>query len=181
MARRYYRRRTVAVRPKKKWASNIIVWNGESVASPSIFAIPLATNKAQASAPTPSILKTGNFKVTADINIQIATGAISNSSPACLAYIVYVPEGWPTTSGTDYANLVVRHPEWIMATKIMGGNFIATGSTGFGVETLNMSTRLKRNLNSGDSVVLFIRLNFDTGAITNATITGNCRYWTCAN
>lgn len=181
MARRYYRRRTVAVRPKKKWASNIIVWNGEQVLSPSIFAIPLAQNKVQNNAPTPTILKTGNFKITADINIQIATGTISNASPACLAYIVYVPEGWPTSSSSNYGDLITKHPEWIMATKIMGGNFIATGATGFGVETLNMSTRLKRNLNSGDSVVLYIRLNFDTEAITNATITGNCRYWTCAN
>lgn len=178
---RYYRRRyTRVVKPKKKWASNIIVWNRSMLTEYRVQT--LVSNKAQANAPTPTVLKVGNFKVTADLSFNLTTGSTTPLNPTCTAYILYVPEGWGTTI-TAFDNLIEKHPEWIMGTKVMGGNVVAGGSgVLMGVDTLNMSSRLKRNLNSGDSVVLYLNFNLPTAATLNgAFIDGNCRYWTCAN
>lgn len=173
---RYYRRRyTRVVRPKKKWASNIATWVNESVTG--VPAVSLASNNIQAANPTPTILKVGNFKVSADLTFtatQTATGYI----PAVVAYILYVPEGWPTGEAASFNNLIRSHPEWIMATKTMGAN--SRIDSVFPVDTLNMSTRLKRNLNSGDKIYLYFNFN-TTATISSITITGTCRYWTCAN
>lgn len=171
---RYYRRRytRTLVKPKKKWASNIISMNDEAFSGYG-FSKVLVLNKVQANAPTPTVIKTGNFKVSLDIGIA----TVSETRHVVLtAYIIYVPEGWPSTQPSDFGNLVNTHPEWIMATKVIGGSWSSTGSNN--TDTLNMSTRLKRNLNSGDGVVFFLTSNV---SVTTGGITGNVRYWTCAN
>ena len=182
---RYYRRRyTRVVRPKKKWASNIALWNNSSLSSS--FSTTLVANSAQAASPTPSILKVGNFKMSADIVFKLnAAIGVENYNPASVGYIIYVPEGWEDTS-TAYDNLIVKHPEWIMATKTLGSSVTGSGSV-FNVETINVSTRLKRNLNSGDKVAFYLKLNSYVpqeglpAMLESMKITGTCRYWTCSN
>ena len=174
---RYYRRRyTRVVRPKKKWASNITVWNAQSLTGS--YAALLVSNSAQASSPTPTILKVGNFKISADVVFK-TSGSNADYNFSCMAYILYVPEGWES-SASAFNNLISKHPEWIMATKTLG--VTSTTSSQNYTETLNLSTRLKRNLNSGDQVVFYLQFS-SPGSITvsSASITGNCRYWTCAN
>ena len=156
---RYYRRRyTRVVKPKKKWASNIKVWNNDTLNEGT--AALLATNSVQDTAtPTPSILKVGNFKVSADI-FFISSDTLSGFNPVCIGYIVYVPEGWGT-SALSFDDLIVKHPEWIMATKTSGSSLSSSSATGgrFAVDSMNVSTRLKRNLNSGDSIYFYIKAN----------------------
>lgn len=173
---RYYRRRyTRVVRPKKKWASNIKVWNNESLTSGS--AASLVANSTQSASPTPTILKVGNFKISADLFYSSSIN-LGTYSPACIGYILYVPEGWGTSSA-NFDDLIVKHPEWIMATKTMGGDMNVAGQQFHGVESINVSTRLKRNLNSGDQVVFYIKIN--TTDAVELNLTGTCRYWTCSN
>ena len=88
MARYYRRRYTRVVRPKKKWASCIDVWRSRSITS-TPFVIDLATNSAQSASPTPSILKVGNFKVTADIIARFSTS--TSISLIGTLYILFVP------------------------------------------------------------------------------------------
>lgn len=174
---RYYRRRyTRVVRPKKKWASNIATWTNESVSG--VPAVSLVSNSVQSGTPTPTILKVGNFKVSVDLTFTTGQTVATGYIPAVIAYILYVPEGWAVDASTAFNNLIRTHPEWIMATKTMGAN--SRVDSVFPVDTLNLSTRLKRNLNSGDRIYLYF--NFNTSAIiSSVSITGTCRYWTCAN
>lgn len=170
---RYYRRRytRTLVKPKKKWASNILSFENRAVTSP--YAVTLVQNSLQSSNPTPVIVKTGNFKVS--IDCYFSTGTSTSANFVVQIFILYVPEGWATA---NISGIVESHPEWIMGSKTVGGSFIANGNQ-FNLETLNMSTRLKRNLNSGDGIVmLFVPSTTVTGTLY---ATGHVRYWTCAN
>ena len=172
---RYYRRRyTRVVKPKKKWASNILTWDNQLL---NVQYAVLAANNTQNSLapPTPTIIKVGNFKLSIDMAFKFATGAGDTYTPAITAYILYVPEGW----GTNFLDLISKHPEWIMNTKTMGSNTILSNNV-YPVDAINMSTRLKRNLNSGDQIILYVHPN-TTSSIDSIRITGTCRFWTCSN
>lgn len=169
---RYYRRRyTRVVRPKKKWASNILTLNNQNVASP--YVVTLVQNSQQSANPTPVILKTGNFKISLDCRIEV--GSQLNANLIIQVFILYVPEGWTNAS---IPGIVNSHPEWIMGSKTVGGSYEQASI--YSLETLNMSTRLKRNLNSGDGIVLLFVPNTSVPGATIST-TGHVRYWTCAN
>lgn len=170
MARYYRKRYTRVVKPKKKWASNVKVITNEPIAAGQFFV--LVENSVQTVSPTPTIVKCGNFKVSLDCVMNFSSAVSTN--PVAMAFILYLPEGWPNS---DIANAVTAHPEWIMASKTVGGS-VTSGSV-FSLETLNMSSRLKRNLNSGDRVLLFFSLS--STSATGITMTGTVRYWTCAN
>lgn len=171
---RYYRRRytRTLVRPKKKWASNIITWNNSQVDT--LF-INIVANKAQTPAPTPTVIKTGNFKISCDLVLNGATGT---HNPTCTIFIIYVPEGWTQTYAA-YVDLVEKHPEWILACKSSGGSITTSQTGAYSVDSINLSSRMKRNLNSGDSIGLLIMSNITSS--NAARITGVCRWWTCAN
>lgn len=169
---RYYRRRyTRVIKPKKKWASCIATWNRTDVVNP--YVTTLATNSVQSGTPTPSILKVGNFKITADLIANF--GETGSANIIATIYILFVPEG---IIDSQIKNIPTQHPEYIMATKVSGSSF-QTGSS-FALDTVNVSTRLKRNLNSGDRVVMFIDFA-STMYPTSVTISGNVRYWACSN
>lgn len=169
---RYYRRRyTRVVRPKKKWASCIAIWKGFSLTNP--FVSTLAANNVQSGTPTPGILKVGNFKVSADMMARFSENI--NTSLVATIYILFVPEG---IEDAQVPNLPTQHPEYIMATKVSGGD-IQQGAI-FSLDTVNVSSRMKRNLNSGDRIVLFMDFS-STTAPQNVFLTGNVRYWCCSN
>ena len=95
------------------------------------------------------------------------------------AYIMFVPQGMTITS--DYNK---QHPEYIMAYKFLGSPSQETGQTLIGqqYQPIKVSTRLSRKLNSGDSVILFIKGN-NTSSTTNTSFDfhGLIRWWTKAN
>lgn len=180
---RYYRRRTYTrvVKPKKKWASNYYELSGDVQSAGDgqsfWYAKPLGRNTTEVNSPTPVIVKTGNFRVQFDLTISVgASGAI-----AARAFVIFVPQGWPSTTIDNYQNIVKDHPEWIMVWRQLDfGNANAAGT--YDTSVVKMSSRLKRNLNSGDSVIFLI---LGTGDFTNVTykakIAGAAQYWTCAN
>lgn len=177
MARRYYRRRTVTVRPKKKWASNLKIIDETKTGSS--FTTILCTNSAQSDSPTPVILKTGNFKVRLDS--QVALGSSTELWPALNFYVVYVPEGFvfdASPQPDDINAFVTRHPEWIICSGVAGSN-TATGNK-FDLETVSFSSRLKRNLNSGDKVLMLCTAPYGT-SLSGVRVRGLVKFWTCAN
>lgn len=172
MARRYYRRRTIVVKPKKKWASNIASSNlSLNINAPqtptSADGAVLVGNSAQSSNPTSTIIKAGNFKVQGDCYFT-STGS---GLVQCVVYVMYVPQALPLATTADYTNLIQSHPEWIMAWKLVDLN-----STSNQINAFTFSSRLKRNLNSGDTIRL-IAVSEGTGT-ANFVITSKVQYWT---
>lgn len=162
--RRYYRRPVRVVAAKKKWATNIIQ---KDFAYPTVSEL-LVENSAQNASPTPVVLKVGNFKIRGD-GTATASGAVN-------VFLLYLPESWGTTE-TDLNSVVLSHPEWIMGWTTLNINRNSS-SSGSEINNFSISTRLKRNLNSGDKVLLFIQ---PIGNSINFNIAFTCQFWTCAN
>lgn len=175
MARRYYRRRTVTVRPKKKWATNLTQGNISSASGGTPYAT-LVQNTAQTSSPTPIIIKCGNFKIQGDVSVAFNTSR--TSSPWIALLVFFLPEG--TTLNGDTANAIVEnHPEWILAWKQLDVTLSTTSASQiFAASGFSFSSRLKRNLNSGDKICMGFT-NDDGQAFP--TIKFTAQYWTCAN
>lgn len=196
MARRYYKKRTVVVRPKKKWATNFTTLGEPTTKTLNLtpgqvntltFNNILVQNTAQTASPTPVIVKTGNFKVKGDMKLSFiqASGTQSSSMTSCVIYIMYIPEGI-----TASATLISAHPEWIMAWSPVDINMDVVSST-MNIQNVNkfsFSSRLKRNLNSGDRIECLTVFNFGpspTAGNVSIDVTVSpailCQYWTCSN
>lgn len=198
MPRRYYSKRTRVVRPRKKWATNFATVGQPVAATMQLtagqvhtesYSNVLVQNTSQSSNPTPVIVKAGNFKIKGDMKLSVRRTQGGDmgvpSMTSCVIYIMYVPEGLTAT-----AALITNHPEWIMAwspVDINMNDITATSNTQ-NVNKFSFSSRMKRNLNSGDSVVCLLVLNFATPAGSgNHTVELEispailCQYWTCSN
>lgn len=178
MPRKYYSKRTRVIRPKKKWASNISLINESGTGNGTV--IDLCANSAPTSSPTPVILKTGNFKVR--IDSQVTFGNSVEWWPSMSFYVMYLPEGMTVGSTPSASNIlayVQRHPEWILCSGIAGSNTLT--ATKFDLETVTFSSRLKRNLNSGDKIVLMCCSTDSTVQYSGIVLRGVVKYWTCAN
>lgn len=179
MPRRYYRRRTTVVRPKKRWASNIKVSTYIIDGSTPSPALTLVANPSQASTPTPVIIKAGNFKVNADIRVSLNSTGVNNVLQL-VAVVIFVPQGVSVGNNQLLGDLIANHPEYIMAWR----QFDFTDATlgGNNSQSVVFSSRLKRNLNSGDSIVFGI-LESNTQGISVSAIDAavTAQYWTCSN
>lgn len=99
---------------------------------------------------------------------------------------MFVPQGMNVTASYN-----LEHPEYIMAYKFLGSpsvdytNLVGQGSiVGQQYQPYRINTRLSRKLNTGDSVILFIKgNNTNTTGTTNAVFDfhGLVRWWTRAN
>lgn len=188
MARRYYRSRVRYIKPKKKWATNIVseymtIPQSTGVSFSRVAA--LVTNSTQGNSPTPVILKCGNFKCSVDAWYRIVGPDPSTvAMPAVSAYIVFVPQGFfPTNvseaTSAQVASLLADHPEYIMAWRMIDTAPVSNGNQeSFAV---TFSSRLKRNLNSGDRVCMILRATSDISTTFSLQSSYTCQYWTCAN
>ena len=92
---------------------------------------------------------------------------------------MFVPQGMTVTP-----NYNIEHPEYIMNYKYLGsptGTGTSTSAEVQQYQPFRLRTRLSRKLNTGDSVILFIKgLNQGTGNI-NINLSGLVRWWTKAN
>lgn len=144
MARYYkYRRYYKKIYPRKRWASNIksdtlpVVLTTDDLIAFKSFS--LCENSEQTSTPTPVILKFGRLKLKGDIRFSQTNVAQFTSA---MVYVVFVPQGNTLTS-----LLISQHPEYLLGWTACS---LDTGSS------FSLTTTLKRNLNSGDSIqVLF--------------------------
>lgn len=192
MARYYRRRYTRVVRPKKKWASNfrdILMRFPQNTAIPEFAQVKLLCVNGEETqgvgpqalviSPTPVIVKTGNYKVQCDV----AMGTSAAALVSVYVYVVYIPEGVLVentlqASYNFYNQLVLKHPEWVLAWKQVGSELISANTN---IDRVTFSSRLKRNLNSGDGVYLVVTGHSSDGNITRCDISGKVQFWTCAN
>lgn len=184
MPRRYYRRRTVVVRPKKKWASNIVVRSFTVVTNggqgSAIPFVPLVSNSTQSTSPTPVVLKCGNFKLNVDLRYGTVGSSTQTGSYHLVAFVVFLPEGIAPVNNTQMDALIKAHPEYIMAWKQLEAGAIGSAAA-VAQDKVVFSSRLKRNLNSGDQVVLTVVDETPNSNISEINVSFTCQYWTCSN
>ena len=126
---------------KKKWASFM-----KEIPKTIVQMVPgtagsfatIVANSNEGATPTPTILKVKHLRVAADLYIETTN---LNGGFVCL---MYLPQG--TVPG---ANTALLHPEWVLCWKGIQVNS-ATGHN-----LVQFSSSLSRNLNSGDSIVLY--------------------------
>lgn len=185
MPRKFYRRK-YSYKPKRKWNSNFytyadhIIWPiiqaneqfVERVQSRTLFSNPQIGNASTST----SVVKIKNCKV------QFAGTGFVDAAPTGLlsmqVALIYVPEG------VDYdAGILFRHPEWILAHKLVTCDADQSLPINFSI-----SSRLARNLNSGDRIELVFIPRINTaGAAGIQHIPGSMayyatvQYWTCVN
>lgn len=182
MARYRRYRRTIVRAPKKKWGSNIInissqISNTTGQIANGFHYIVLAQNKTETTVPTPVIIKTGNFKLQGDLYFSYT--ATGGTQVVATLYILYIPQGMEPQTANGAETLVQNHPEWIMAWKVLEGG-ATLGNRSLDSNRFTVTSRLKRNLNSGDSVIsLLIVENLNTDH--TVFLKGKCQFWTCAN
>lgn len=172
MSRKHTR---VYKRAKTRWAPHLEAFtitgtNGNAGSSIAV-AKQLAISSADNAVPTPGIIKTGRYKLEYELMLDLSTWAAGVRIPTDFMfsiYTIYVPQGWPITVGAtaadnvsrfnQFTTLIQSHPEWILGYKTIsvpeewyrGDAGIAYGHFTSGRQVL--SSKLKRNLNSGDSV-----------------------------
>lgn len=184
--RRYYRRSVRVVAPRKKWATNIKQGSIQAAISGSTgegFAT-LVANSPQTTVPTPVIIKSGNFKIQGDCQFAATSGAISTGMAISL-FVMYLPEAFTASAGTlgGIAAVIDAHPEWIVAWKALDiSAYTGTLPSSNGTAGFSFSSRLKRNLNSGDGIylVVVVREASSSGNL-NVRVNYTTQYWTCAN
>lgn len=180
MRRRYYRVKKTY--PKQKWlpVNNEIRVNGYSL-NPSSYVLRyeiITQNETRTNTSgggnvsAASIIKTGRFKY---------KGLIASSS-GNISYIVgisYIPEGYVLNSNTSVSLgslgecFFYKHPEWVFAWTRLDYNTTSQSNE------IRLSSRLKRNLNSGDQVVFFvIAINNMTGSssVSTSDVQGTVSY-----
>lgn len=132
----------------------------------------LVANSAQTSTPTPIILKVGNIKLQGDATYTSGSGSVTN--PALILMVFYLPEGIAMNDSTA-GNVAAQHPEWIMAWKMID---VQVGSGVVPASSFSVSSRLKRNLNSGDRICIGY---MHSDPLQTVRINFAAQYWTCAN
>lgn len=182
MARRryYYRRSPRVVVAKKKWASNMKTGNmSKTVASSTTDHVEdiLVVNSAQNSTPTPVIVKTGNFKIQGDCYISAVQGNSLSQLTQVILYVVYLPE---VAVQINTATVIQDHPEWIMAWKVIDFNIVGNTNADNGT-AFTFSSRLKRNLNSGDAIALVAIVQNGNSGSSTLLVKYAAQYWTCSN
>lgn len=167
--RRWYRRYPRVVAAKKKWATNIIQ---SSVTLSGVAEICKNSVQSASVSPTPVILKCGNFRVQGDVLFAVTD--ISSNRPINLNFfLIFCPEGVAANN-----SLIGNHPEWIIGWKSIDVGIANTNQNAQGGTSFSLTTRLKRNLNSGDRIIGILQTT-DTGIAANCTFTA--QFWTCAN
>lgn len=133
----------------------------------------LATNPSQDILGVSQVYTVKNF----DINFTI-----ESQSPAALeaitAYIMFVPQGMNVSS--DY-NL--EHPEYIMNYKYLGSPTPAVSNEDQQFQPIRVRTRMARKLNTGDSIILFVKGTSEQSSsdFNTLKLSGLVRWWTKAN
>lgn len=176
MARRRYRRYR---RKSGRWASNIFeIQNTTVQVGVGEFSgtTTLVTNPVQNNTTTSQIYTIKNVEISAELE-SAATGGIFIEG--ITYYIMFVPQGMNV--GSDYNK---QHPEYIMAYRFYGSCDIETVNDQRVTTNklpIKVKTRLSRKLNTGDSIILFIKGYNQNNLSTAMQLTGVVRWWTKAN
>lgn len=168
--RKYYKSRT-------KWAANIQELNNTAItATPGNWSATttLATNPSQNTLGVSQIYTCKNFTV--DFTIESDNHW---NLEAITAYIMFVPQNMNVSE-----NYNLDHPEYIMNYKYLGsptGTGTSTSAEVQQYQPLRIRSRLSRRLNTGDSVILFLKGYSQSTSNLNLNLSGIIRWWTKAN
>ncbi len=166
MQRYRYKKSYKKLYPRKRWASNIFTENNIvtllASQNTAFASTTICTNSPQTATPTPVIVKFGRCKVKGDVRTNLDN---ENNFVSGTMYLIYVPEGMPI------ADLVKQHPEYII-----GWTTISLDSG----NTFTFSSSLKRNLNSGDRIMMLFNVSAtNTTQFTRAfNFYYTVQYWT---
>lgn len=157
-----------------KWAPNIQEIDSTTLTfqpnTSTFFDFTLAFNPTQVNTATSQVYTVKRIEATFNIEAEQSLTSIDSVT----AYIMFKPQGMTITR-----NYNLEHPEYIMAYKFLGG---PTASTAQPYQPIRVVTRLSRKLQSGDSVILFIKgVNPSMNAIQTVNFSGLVRWWTKAN
>lgn len=186
MSRRYKYKPKYSYRPKRKWNSN---WNADDInlnmpdVSTTSSYTKAVTNKELIVNPTQTLTgaSTSIVKVK-NVKVQLSTSGVPDASNLSVytmqVAIVFCPEGI-----TPSSDLLERHPEWIMAYRMLTMDASMTIPINFSI-----SSRLSRNLNSGDTIYLTVitrRVSAETVTQPQTGLYIPCyytvQYCTCVN
>ena len=178
---KFRRYRKYSRRNRNRWSSNIQELGTTTIQSTQLGAnsyhFTLAFNPTQINTAVSQLYTVKNFEVTFAIDL-VSTSDVITDLEDVTAYIMFVPQGMYVTP--DY-NL--QHPEYIMAYKFLGSPM--NDITSSQAQPTKVRTRLSRNLNTGDSVILFIKYNdtrsSQTGTAPRFNFHGIARWNTKAN
>ena len=166
-------------RKKSRYSPNITEFSESINTSQGTFSFTnvLCTNPSQTTLGVSQQYTVKNFEISFTFE---TTSANSNKSIDDLcAYIMYKPQGMNIT-----ANYNLDHPEYIMNYKYYGSP--TNDNTGYNnsqqFQPLKIRTRMARKLQTGDSIILFIKGNNTSEvALTAIGIHGIIRWWSKAN
>ena len=168
------------MRRAARWSSNIQELNNQQIQATAgqwSATTTLATNPVQNILGVSNIYTVKNF----DINFTIESGnalADANVLEAITAYIMFVPQGMNIDE-----NYNIHHPEYILNYKYLGS---PPGTTVGGSEVqqfqpFRLRTRLARKLQTGDSIILYLKGTNSSSSNVNVFLSGLIRWWTKAN
>lgn len=172
-------RRTRVIRPRVKWSPHM-----ETIQD----TLQVAANAAYAYYPHVVCANAGDSHLPSVPVVQVTRInyqghlAQNQTSAEWYLYFIYVPEGVDATlaNWTAWQNYINAHPEYIMARTIGTSDYTTSGNT---TTTLKLSTRMKRNLNSGDQVIaLFVWSTlFPYNGALSLPMQGQISYYTKVN
>lgn len=173
MSRRYKPATYKRTYPKPKFSSLMKSSNSTqtltSGETEQIAAYDLVVNSAETATPTPTIIKFARFKMTGTVSSSIATADIGNLYYARI-YIVYCPQQYTYDSYPK----ITAHPEYIIAHKDFTINPVQR--TAF-----TLTSRLKRNLNSGDKIQYVIAIGKNSSLTGIVSLQFDYQYWVRSN
>lgn len=155
--RNYYRVKKVY--PKQKWLINnneITILNGSLNQNSYVLRFePITQNPTRTTesgagvTSSATVIKVGRFRYNGVINLNY-------SNVNYIIGIAYIPEGYTLTTNTSISKnqlgecFFYKHPEWVLAWTRM--DYISNSQE----NEIRLYSKLKRNLNSGDGIVLFM-------------------------
>lgn len=182
--RRYYRK------VKKHWASHIDVLSTETTtgtpSAPGYLVHEICGNASDNVTPIPYLIKVGNISMDLGLHFYTEDPIGEATSNWYTVGVVYVPEGVSLNSGVQVNALLLNHPEYVMWLKTLVPRYIPGAATGNGSSLMlenpspiKVSSRLKRNLNSGDKIVFFVVAHTEqVSQEIHCEIKGFIRYFT---
>lgn len=181
MAKKRSRRRYYG---KGRWAPNIQEINylenvvGQ-ISSTGTFSrtATLVTNPAQNNLTTSNLYTVKNIEATFEVSFGQFGGidSLAGKEGIC-CYIMFVPQGMNVSE--DYNK---QHPEYIMNYKYIGSPMDDNNQYR---NPIRVKTRLARKLNTGDSIILFVKGFTDSDSTEDRyvfQINGLVRWWSKAN
>lgn len=164
--KRYYRK----VYPRKRWASNIKTFSQLVNISPSstsnTTSFVVCRNSQSDVTPTPIVLKFGRFRMKGDIRTSAPNAERVTSVNV---FVAFVPEGAVIDS-----TFITKHPEYVLGWTTLS---MDTGNS------FSLTSTLKRNLNSGDSIQILFTIDTSVSPtdVAGFNIYFTIQFWTATS